>query len=285
MKLAVRPTQIRDTVNAFVYSLPGGGKTGFALSAYEEHGTERRGPVFLDTDKGGVDDTSLDMGLSGKIPVIPVGDDEAEKIFYAVAYPKEIIDLVNSHPRFKSYEVTAFVFDTISSGIEVMLGSSAMSFNLDAQKLIPASGIMKTARKRPKGGSPAQSDYKANHNRARLWFRKARDLPFHTIITCHATYADMPGQEGKADDEKKDQAGYPSLPGQLRYDAAKLVDHFFYMEQTTGGQFVTHTRPYGVWNSRTRIRKFIKEPEVDFTFPKLLKIYQDARAAGAVEEE
>lgn len=280
MELIVRPTQVRENVNSFVYSLPGGGKTYFLLSSYYENGNERGGPVVFDTDKGGVDDTSLEMDILGKVPVFPVGDDEAEKIFYAVAYPKEIIEIVNAHPKFKDYKVTTFGIDTISSGIETLLGNSAMSFEVDDMAEIPATGIMKSKRKRSEG-SPAKLDYKSNHNKARLWFRKARDIPYHLVVTCHATYAEEPGQDDKKEEDRT-SAGYPNLPGQLKYDAAKLVDHFFYMEQTPGGEFVTHTRPYRKFNARSRIRRFLEPAEVNFTFPKLVQIYEKAKAAGEV---
>lgn len=286
MKLQVRPTQVREHLNIFIYAHPGGGKTYFALTSYDE--SKRQGPVIFDADKGGVDDTALDMGLVGKIPIVPMGEDEAEKMFYAVMYPEEIVEMVHSTPGFEDYEVTTFVFDTISSGLELLLGNSAFSLSPDdPSKEIPASGLMKAKRAR-KEGMPAQGDYKANHNRARLWFRKARDLPYHTIITCHAGIEEDQGQVTKERDSDKTYAGYPILPGKLRYDAAKLVDHFFFMEQTVSGQFVTHTRPAIIgglrYNARTRIRRYLKEPEVDLTFPKLKAIYDRARKEGEVED-
>ena len=281
MKLAIRPTQVRNTVNTFVYGLPGCGKTWFLLSSYWERDGRRGGPVCFDTDQGGIDDTALDMGLYGKIPVIPVESNQDEILLYAVAYPDEVIKQVNATPGFEDYVVDTFGFDTISSGIELVLGNAAVSFS-DPSKMIHASGVMKQSRKRDHG-APAPGDYKANHSRARLWFRTVRNLPVNTIITCHAAMLEDPGQQGKDLNESKTYSGYPNLPGQLKWDAAKLVDHYFYMEQTESGRFVTHTRKYQKWNARTRIRKFINEPEIDLTFPKLQAIYEKAKKAGEVE--
>ena len=281
MQIQVRATEVREHLNVFLYSKPGGGKTYFLLSSYEEHGTERRGPVIFDTDKGGVDDTAIDMKLTGKVPIIPVGDDEGDKLLYAITYPEEIVEMVNAHEKFRDYEVTTFGFDTLSSGAEIILGNSKISFGeLDITKSIPASGVMKIQRSR-KSGAPALGDYKANHSLLRIWLRKARELRYNTIITCHAGIEETEGSKGK-DGNDKEFEGSALLPGKLRYDAAKLVDHFFFMEQTPSGAFITHTRPYKIWNARTRIRRFLQPQEQDFTFPKLAAIYEKAKAEGEV---
>lgn len=292
MELILRATKVREHINAMVYALPGGGKTYFLLSTYEESGTERRGPVIFDTDKGGVDDTALDMDLTGKVPIFPVDDGELEKLFYAVAYPEEIVEIVNKSKKFKDYQVTCFGFDTLSSGAEIILGNPSLSLDElvsleDRQEMITKSilsaGAMSHKRKRDHG-APALGDYKEAHNKMRLWLRKAREIPYHVVITCHAGIEEGPEDKGKTGDAEKTWKGYPLLPGKLRYDAAKLVDHFFYMEQTPSGQFRTHTRPRGIWNARTRIRKSLDPSITNFTFPQLVEIYEKAKAKGEVDD-
>ena len=114
----------------------------------------------------------------------------------------------------------------------------------------------------------------------RIWFRKAREIPYHTIITCHAGIEEGPDDKGKQGDADKTWGGYPLLPGKLRYDAAKLVDNFFYMEQTPSGKFITNTRPHSIWNSRTRLRSHLPARIENFTFTQLREIYEKAKGGS-----
>ncbi len=271
----LRETSLLPWMDTFLYGYPGCGKTGFILSSYWEKDGERGGPVVFDFDKRGVDATAADMGLSGKIPVIELKTEE--EMIYSCTYPKDIVAMVNNDPKFKDYQVQVFGYDTVSSMEEVILGEQPRV----QTKLMPASpgyGLMKVGRKRDGAFEPALGDYKALVNRTKAFLRRVREMPMHTIITCHAereVTEDSPkGMDIK--DSDKSYGIYPSLTGKNRYSCAKLHDFFLYMEQING-TFYTHTQNRGSFKARTRMMSKLDAQIKNLNFWKLKEVYDKAR--------
>lgn len=278
MNLAVRSTSLQPWLDVFVYSFPGGGKTGLILSSYWEKEGKRGGPVVFDFDKRGVDATAADMGLSGKIPVVELKT--TEDIIYSCTYWEDIIKGVNESEEFKDYQVDLFAWDTVSSMEDLVMGEPKRGTTptLPASK---GSGFMALDRKREVGGGPAVGDYKVLINFTKAFLRRVREMPMHTIVTCHA------GKSETADSkrgisvavEDKTFGVFPDLIGQNKYSAAKLHDFFLFMEQK-GGKFTTYTQPRGNISARTRLRKHLPALMDNVSFWDLKSAYDSARGVS-----
>jgi hypothetical protein len=267
-QLLIRESGVRNWLDVFVHSLPGGGKTGFLLSSYWERSdpngilpVKRGGPLVLDFDKGGADATAASMGLAGKIPIIEPVDEE--QVIYILTYPEKVVEQVHATPGFEDYQVDVFGFDTLSSMEDLFMGEPKRATG----ELLPASngsGLMAKARRRDETFEPAIGDYKALISRTKAAIRLIRAMPFHTITTCHTSLKPTPdspkGLSVPAED--KTLGLFPNLIGdENRFNIAKLHDAFLYMEQR-GGRFYTHTQPRGGAVARTRFQGQIK-PEIE----------------------
>ena len=250
MQLKPRASTQPDYLDFFVYSLPGGGKTRFILSAYNAE--ENSGPVIFDTDARGVDATASDMGIAGKVPVFEISTDD--DMILSCSYPERIIEMVHSDERFKDYQVTLFAWDTLSSMEDILMGETARQ-QKPTLPASPGSGIMATGRSRSDPFSPAMQDYKGMVGRTKSFLRKVRELPYSTIVTAHAVRAETEDSPRglSVPAEQKTYATYPDLVGKNRYTAAKLMDGFFYMEHRGKDQHYLYTIPRGGAHSRTRI--------------------------------
>jgi hypothetical protein len=275
----LRETSMLPWLDVFLYGHPGCGKTKFILSSYyeSESGAERGGPIVFDFDKRGVDATAADLGLSGKIPVIELKSEE--EMIYSCTYPKEIIEMVNADPRWKEYKVEVFGYDTVSSMEELILGEPARPTGT----VLPAtkgSGLLAIQRRRDGAFEPAMGDYKALVNRTKAFLRRVREMPYHSIITCHAK-KDVTEESPRGMNVPEDQKVfgiYPNLTGDNKYNCSKLHDFFLYMEEKYG-KFTIHTQSSGQFKARTRLKSKLaaRLDNVDFWY--LKKVYDDARGA------
>ena len=276
----LRSTSLLPWLDIFAYSYPGGGKTAFGLSAYYEREGARGGPVFFDFDMRGVDATAADLGLSGKIPVFSLKTEE--EMIYSCSYPQEIVKTVNADPKFKDYKVEVFVYDTVSSMEDSIMGEGARPQG----DLLPASsgfGLMKKQRTRDGIFEPALGDYKALHNRTLAFLRRVREMEMHTIVTCHAgRFETHDSPRGlSVPPELKKFGTFPGINGQNKYTVAKLHDFFLFME-AKGGKFLTYTQSQSDFQARTRLRSKLKPVLENLTFWDLLKVYDEARAAESI---
>ena len=273
----LRTTAMLPWLDVFAYSFPGGGKTRLLLSSYYESssGAERGGPLVFDFDKRGVDATAADMGLSGKIPVLELLSEE--EMIYSCSYPKEIIEMVNADPRFKDYKVELFGYDTVSSMEDMLMGETARPSG-ELMPSTPGVGLLKKDRKRDGAFEPALGDYKALHNRTLAFLRRVREMPFHSIITCHAgRFETETSPKGLSVSPELKQFGtFPAINGQNKYSAAKLHDYFLFMENKNG-EFITYTTSQRDFVARTRLHNKIKPQIKNLTFWDLKKVYDDAR--------
>ena len=200
-------------------------------------------------------------------------------MIYSCSYYKDIIEMVNADPKFKDYEIEVFAYDTVSSMEELILGESPRATS-DALPASTGSGLLKIPRRRDGSFEPAMGDYKALINRTKAFLRRVREMPMHTIITCHANRhetADSP-RGLTVPVEHKQFGTFPALTGDNRYSCAKLHDFFLYMEQVQG-QFTTHTVNRGDFKARTRMMHHLPAAIKDLKFWDLKKVYDKARAA------
>jgi hypothetical protein len=262
-------------LDIFIYGLPGCGKTHFILSSYWEKDGKRGGPVVFDFDKRGVDATAADMGLSDKIPVLALHSEE--EMIWSCSYPEEVKAIVAADPKFKDYEVEVFAYDTVSSMEEIILGETPRV----QTPLLPATqgnGLMAIQRRRDGSFEPALGDYKALVNRTKAFLRRVREMPQHTIVTCHASKALTPESPRglKTPEEDKQYGIYPMLTGDNKYNCAKWHDFFLYM---TGkqGMHTSHTRGQGTFVARTRLESKLKPQINGLTFQQLKAEYDKAR--------
>lgn len=276
MKLEVRATGMREFLDVFIHGGVGSGKTQFILSSYFENESGRGGPVIIDFDKGGVDATAANLGLSGKIPVFEPQNEE--QAIFAVCYPHKLVEQVHEMPGFADYKVTVFALDTLSSWEDLVMGEPARAQSED----VPASlgyGLMKIKRKRDESYEPAPGDYKALISRTKALMRKVREMPFHTITTCHTVRhatPESPKGLGVPADEKE-YGYYPALIGDdNRVNIGKLHDVWLYMFER-GGKFYANTRLQGGAIARTRMRAKLPNPVESPDFPSLLEVFNKLR--------
>lgn len=276
MKLEVRATGMRPFLDVFVHGMPGSGKTQFILSSYFENESGRGGPIVIDFDKGGVDATAANLGLSGKIPTFEPANEE--QAIFAICYPERVVEQVHAMPEFADYKVTTFAIDTLSSWEDLVMGTPARAESED----LPAStgsGLMKIKRKRDESYEPAPGDYKALISRTKALMRYVREMPYHTITTCHTVRhatPESPKGLGVPADEKE-YGYYPALVGDdNRVNIGKLCDVWLYMYER-GGKFFANTRNQGGAIARTRMRAKLPNPVESPDFPSLLQVFNELR--------
>lgn len=273
----LRSTSLLPWLDIFCYGQPGCGKTHFILSSYWEKDNARGGPIVFDFDKRGVDATAADMGLSGKIPVIELKTEE--EMIWSCSYPEEVKAMVAADPKFKDYKVEVFAYDTISSMEEIILGETPRA----KTELLPStsgSGLMAITRKRDGSFEPALGDYKALVNRTKAFLRRVREMPEHTIVTCHASKALTPDSPKglKVPEEDKQYGIFPMLTGDNKYNCAKWHDFFLYMKGQHG-QHTTYTRGQGTFVARTRLESKLQPQINGLSFWDLKAKYDEARGA------
>jgi hypothetical protein len=276
MILKPRASATHNYVDVYIFSMPGGGKTGFIVRTYWEKDNERGGPVIFDLDHGGADATCADMGLAGKIPIIPINTEE--ELIYSCTYYKEIIKEVNATKGFEDYKCQIFSWDTVSSMEDTIMGEPKRPQG----PVLPASpgfGLMSKSRARDDAFAPALADYKGMVNRTKAFMRHVRALPIHTIVTAHAVreLTDDSKKGMSVREEDKTYGIFPDLIGKNRYNSHKLHDIFMYMEQR-GNKFFGYTTPRGGAASRTRFQSHLQPVIENPDFWEFVKINDKLRA-------
>lgn len=269
MQLAQRAAQQTDKIDFFIHAAPGGGKSGFILDSYWEKDGKRGGPVVFDFDQGGILPTADDMALRGKVPIFSL--ESMDDVIYSCTYPEDIIKQVNEMEGFEDYRVDLFSYDTVSSMEEMLMGRPA-------RQAIKGEGIMAQGRKRDDPYAPAMADYKAIVNRTRSFIRAVRQLPLHTIITCHtereATEDSPKGM--RAAEESKKYGLFPAVYGKNRYTIAKYHDIFGYMFER-GGDFYMWTVSQGGAAARTKYKNNLPREIKNPKFWDIVKIAHDIK--------
>ena len=236
----------RDRLNFFIMGPPGSGKTHFALTAPN--------PCLVDFEDGSL--TAVGMGL-GDTPIIRPGHLDAapqDSLLEILKYPEEI---VKSHYDSTGYMIETFVFDTVSSMQDVLLGQSYIA-ETKTKPGQAARGILGISRNRVTEGEPSLEDFKSLHNQVRGFFNLMRRMPYHTIATCHVELNETPDSPKgpNVPFSQKKFAGYPSLTGKLRYNAAGLADFvlLFQREGTDKPVFSCYTKKFRNFEApRTRM--------------------------------
>ncbi len=275
MKFQPRASSTHEYVDAFIFAMMGGGKTGFIIDTYWENDGSansigdkwnmskgrkgRGGPVVFDADKGGVDATAADMGFAGKIPIFPLTN--FDEIIYSCTYHEEVINAVHEMPGFEDYEVDIFAWDTLSSMEDEIMGEPKRASS-DLLPADPGYGVMAKTRGRDDPFAPALQDYKGQIQRTKAFIRHVRSIPMHTIVTCHAVRElEEDSAKGLSVREEDKRYGiFPDLVGKNRYTAAKLHDIYMFME-ARGNDFYGYTTKRGGAPSRTRFKAHLK-PEL-----------------------
>lgn len=263
-------------MDTFIHSMPGGGKTGFALTSYYETETERGGPVIIDFDKGGADGTVVDMGLGGKIPILtPQNEDQ---VIYIATYPHKIVEMVNKTKGFEDYKVKVFVIDTLSGYEDLVMGEGARATSPD----LPATkgyGLMSISRKREETQAPHPTDYKAMMQRSKALMRYLREMPFDTITTCHTVRAATP-ESPKGLGVEKEYGLYPALAGDdNRVNIGKLHDFWLYAFEAGGKFYFCTTNQKGAI-ARTKFKNNIDARIEGLKYWDLRKKFDTLRNSG-----
>jgi len=233
-------------IHVGLYSLPGAGKTLF--------GSSFPNPVLVDMEQG-------KKTLEYSNIEIPVLTPENEKELRAIIWRPDLITekVIHKMPGFESYEPKTFIFDTMSSGQELITGEGAHKKIEPMEGVVlereESTGILSESRNREDPHTLSLQDYGVFEKRMRGYLNKIREMPYHTIVTFH-TKMDLTETSNKAPGAKeheKTYKGYPVIVGSLKYSVGGLCGDFFFYLESNGTTYSAYSKPNGVWHARTRL--------------------------------